>query len=249
MLAAILLVSAEAAAPTYSADSVVNTATGVAGSFTPNGLMTIYGSSLSYGTQAASGGTGTMPVSLAGVSVNVGGILANLFYVSPEQVNVLIPASLIPGSSTVRLVREGTAGPQFNITLTDTAPGLFPLADKTVIATHADGKLISADSPAVPEEVVVLYAAGLGRTTPAAETGRPASRAAPIVRQTEMAILLDGKIVDAARVLYAGITPGSPGLYQVNLRLPPVTQENPEVRVFIGPQASPSYLKLSLRIQ
>jgi uncharacterized protein (TIGR03437 family) len=41
----------------------------------------------------------------------------------------------------------------------------------TSIVTHADGTLVSADSPAKSGETVVVYAFGLGQTTPAVKTG------------------------------------------------------------------------------
>jgi len=248
MLAALVLVPlGKAVAPAYTLASVVNAATGVSGDLAPNGMVSIYGTNLAYDTEAA--GAGTLPRSLARVSVTIGGLPANLFYVSPQQINFLVPSTLLPGPTQMYVVREGLSGPVLSFLIKETAPGFFPTDAGTVIATHADGTLLTGDSPGAPDEVVILYAVGLGRTNPDVDPGRPATRAAPILLQSRLALLLGGATVDPARVLYAGIAPGFAGLYQINLRIPVTTPENPEIRAFIGPQGSPSFLKLPVHIQ
>ncbi len=237
------------AAPNYTLASVVNAATGISGDYAPNGIITIYGSDLSYQTVAATPGSGTLPKVLGGVSVFLDGTSVNLFFVSPTQINFLAPSTLEPGVSKFTMVREGIAGPSLSMTFRDTAPGFFVGNGGALIATHANGAVITVDSPAAPGEVVVLYAAGLGRTVPDSEPGRAATAAAPILLIGQFAVLLGGVTMDRANILYAGITPGFAGLYQVNLRLPPDTGTDPEVRAFIGAQGSPSYLKLPVRIQ
>ena len=238
-----------AVAPSYSASSVVNAATGVAGDFAPNSIVAIYGTDLAYSTQSAASGSGVLPVTLAQVAVNVSGAAANLFYVSPTQINFLVPANLLAGPKTVTVIRAGVAGPVIPLTLKETSPGFFSTTDGTVIATHADGSLCTTDSPANAEEIIVLYAVGLGRTDPETVPGKPSTHAASIVMMGQLAILLNGSVVDASRILYAGTTPGFAGLYQINLRVPVTSAENPEIRVFIGQQGSPSYLKLPMRLQ
>ena len=52
-------------------------------------------------------------------------IFADVYYVSPGQVNVLIPPSLTAGPVTVQLVNDGLAGPPVTITLSASAPVLF----------------------------------------------------------------------------------------------------------------------------
>jgi uncharacterized protein (TIGR03437 family) len=47
--------------------------------------------------------------------------------------------------------------------------------------THADGTLVSVNSPAVAGEELVAYATGLGQTNPPLTTGRPASASSPTV--------------------------------------------------------------------
>jgi uncharacterized protein (TIGR03437 family) len=46
---------------------------------------------------------------------------------------------------------------------------------------------------------------------------------------------------------YAGLTPQSAGLYQINLQLPDSGPTDPELRVSIGDQSSQAGVKLALR--
>ena len=64
--------------------------------------------------------------------------------------------------------------------LTETAPSLFQSAPGTILATHADGSLITQSSPASPGEVVVIYAVGLGHTVPDTYLGQVATSPAEI---------------------------------------------------------------------
>src|SRR5215475_5129729 len=89
--------SADFRAPSFSAASIVNTATGQSG-LAPYSICTIYGTDLFYeGTASATGRT-TVPNSLAGVSVFFGLATAGIFYVSEHQINLLIPNSVQPGT-------------------------------------------------------------------------------------------------------------------------------------------------------
>lgn len=238
-----------AISPVYTLASVVNTATGLPDAFAPNSMVTVYGTNLAYGTQAAGPGQIALPRMLANVQVMVNGGPADLYYVSPQQINFLIPSILVPGPVKLYIMREGVVGPLLTLNLNETAPGMFPMPTGAVIATHANGKLLSADSPALPNEVVVVYAGGLGRVNPEENPGRASLYAAPILLFSKLIVLLGSKPVDSGAILYAGITPGFAGLYQINLRIPADVGEDPEIRVFVGEQGSPSFLKLPVRIQ
>lgn len=237
-------------APSYSAASIVNSATNVIGALAPNTIATIYGSNLAYSTAAVQPDDvrgGSLPKTLAGTRVIVGGITASLFYVSPTQINFLIPSLLLPGDFDVWIAREGTQGPVARITLLDVAPALFQVNANTIIAVHVDASLVTVDAPARPGEVVILYAAGLGRTNPDTINGQVATLAAPIRRLGDLTVTLGGVAVDPSNIAYAGLAPGFAGLYQINLKLPDVFEPNPEIRIAFGDQISPAALKLPAR--
>ncbi len=230
--------------PTYAAAGIVNAATNLPGNYAPNTIVSLYGTNLSYNVAGIAPGSTTMPRTLGGVTVYVGSEFANLFYVSPTQINLLIPNNLLPGKIAVTVVREGVAGPDITITLTETAPGLFPLNPSTAIVTHADGSLVTADAPAKAGEVVVVYAVGLGRTVPDALPGEIASRISPIQHWKDMQVWLNGVVMDQTLTLYAGLTPGCAGLYQINFLIPSGVPANPEIRVAINGQVSQGGLLL-----
>lgn len=231
-------------APSYSAGSIVNSATNLPTGFAPNTIVSIYGDNLSYSTGSILPGSTTLPRTLGGVTVYFGLEFANLYYVSPRQINLLIPNDLVPGPVNIKIVREGVVGPAVTMMLDETAPGMFELNPTTIIATHAGGSLITPDSPAQPSEIIVIYAVGLGRTVPDLLPGQVATRAQPIQHLKDMQVLLNGNPLDPSMVLYAGTTPGFAGLYQVNVQLPGDLPGSPEVRIQILGDISPAGYKL-----
>jgi uncharacterized protein (TIGR03437 family) len=185
-----------------------------------------------------------MPLQLAAVRVYVGEVSAPIYYVSPTQINFLIPTELRPGEMDFFTTHDGLAGPHVKITLHDGAPGLYPWAAGTIASTHADGSVITKDHPAHPGEIVVVYGTGLGKTDPEQQTGLISMVAAQIQLLKELGVLVAGRALDPQSIQYAGVTPGIPGLYQVNLVLPKQLAPDPEIRISIGAQISPSGMRL-----
>lgn len=114
------------------------------------------------------------------------------------------------------------------------------------VVTHGDGgPIVTAANPAKSGEMLVMYAFGLGATVPAAKTGE----AAPVPALTLARTLLIGfdfrknaapqrveeATPDQPAMLFAGLTPGFAGLYQVNFRVPPVPAGLPKCDIPSGP--------------
>ena len=249
-LAALSFISTlPADAPIYSTDSLVNSADNQSGWLAPNAIATLYGRNLAYGTRTLSSDdirTGVLPTVLpnTGVRVLVNGLPANPYYVSPTQINFLIPPNLLPGPSTVQLVIDGLAGPQIPVALAAAAPALFQLDQQNVIATRADGSLITPTTSAKPGDVIVLYATGLGPAVPPVGYGELPRSLAPLQMLTDFHVLLDGNAIDPSAIAYAGIAPGFAGLYQINLILPGSIGSNPEIRIGIGDAVSKTGLHI-----
>jgi uncharacterized protein (TIGR03437 family) len=122
------LLAQSSTAPSYSVASIVNSATNTAAALAPNTIATIYGVNLAYGTSGLSSSgspIGYLPQELADVRVIVGGQIAFLYYVSPQQINFLIPDNLRPGDMELVVARQGTAGPQVQIAVSAAGPGLY----------------------------------------------------------------------------------------------------------------------------
>jgi uncharacterized protein (TIGR03437 family) len=101
------------------------------------------------------------------------------------------------------------------------------------LVTHADGSMVTANSPAQSNEALVVYAVGLGLTAPAIPTGQAATAATPTYetfaldfnfRRNALAtqpVQPTGALPPILpRPVYSGLTPGFVGLYQINFVLP-----------------------------
>jgi uncharacterized protein (TIGR03437 family) len=243
-------ITGNGAAPLYTAQGVVNAATQTGGALAPNTIATLYGTNLAFDTRAVASTDivrGMMPTSLDGVGVWVNSIPCSLFFVSPTQINFLVPYQLTPGTVSLIVARDSQAGPTVSIQLNSTSPGLFLWNGNNAVAGHLNGVALTDASPAVPGEIVVIYAAGLGRTSPDTTSGQLATAAFPIYYLSQLQVLLNGVACPPANVLYAGLAPGFAGLYQINLQLPDDVAADPQIQVSVGPQISPAFIQLAVQ--
>jgi uncharacterized protein (TIGR03437 family) len=233
--------------PCYTAAGIANSAANVAGYYAPNSFLSIYGTNLSYVTGSLGLGDligGNLPadgvIQGTEVGVLIGNVPSYVFYVSPNQVNVLIPTYLIPGPVTLQLENRSVYGPPIQITLTAAAPAMFPLDASNVLATHGNGPVVTPASPAQPGEIVILWATGLGFTVPALAPGEIPAAAAWLADLPDFEVQLNGVAVDPHSIQYAGVAPGFAGLYQINVQLPADCPSNPEIRIGFGPGSNPN---------
>jgi uncharacterized protein (TIGR03437 family) len=233
--------------PYYTAQSIVNGATQTVEALAPNVIATVYGTNLSFGTYAvgpADISGGKLPTVLDGVGVWVGPFPCSLFMVSPTQINFLVPYSLTAGTVPLVVSRQSLIGPTVNIQLNSVSPGLFVWNGNYAVAAHLNGQVISATAPASAGEIIVVYAAGLGRTAPDTSAGQLATSAFPIVAASQLQILLNGTPSPPGSILYAGLAPGYAGLYQINVQLPGILPSNPQIQLSLSGQTSPSSIQL-----
>jgi uncharacterized protein (TIGR03437 family) len=246
-LAVFCIGTVRGAAPSYSAAGIVNTPNYTLGPFAPGSIVTIFGTGLARSAEAGILSAGDLPIEINSVRVYVLDSPVAMFYVSDGQINFLMPSDKVAGPVTIRVVVEGTTGPQITVTLVDAVPALFPIGDGYAIAQHADGTLLTADSPAHSGDIVVIYLTGLGRTSPNQAPGVVPLYAAPMLGLSDLKVSLGGVVMDPVLIKYAGLTPGFAGLYQINLALPGNLGTDPEIRVAVAGQSSPAGLKLPVR--
>lgn len=179
----------------------------------PGEFVSIFGSGLA---AAASGASPPYPFTLGGVSVTVNGLQAPLAYVSPNQLNVLIPYAVTGGSATIAVTNAGAISNSVALPLQKTAPGVFSGDGSGAGAgaiTHANGSLVTAANPARRGETVVVYLAGLGvLTTPVAD-----GMAGSGIVANAVSVSVAGQPLALG---YAGLAPSFPGLYQLNVTIP-----------------------------
>jgi len=104
--------------------------------------------------------------------------------------------------------------------------------------THADGTLAGPffGTPAQPGETLVVYAVGLGSTTPVVPAGTPSPNP-PAVATRHFSLILNYGCATKRTVTpdFVGLTPGLVGLYQVNFVVPePVVCSPPSAFNFSG---------------
>lgn len=175
----------------------------------------------------------TLPTSLDGVTVNIGGQSAAIAYISPGQLNVQIPAGLTAGAVTVEVIRDGqSSGPALG-ELRAAAPALFTystLGGTFAAAVFLDGNPVS-NRAALPGERIQLY----GTNFESAPAGSIIRTAVPL------ATLPTVKIAGvAAKVEYAGLV--GAGLYQVNILIPDVPAGNQVIDLSYGGVSAPTVL-------
>jgi uncharacterized protein (TIGR03437 family) len=172
---------------------------------------------------------------------------APVLFVSPSQINFLIPANLLAGPAPLRVVKQGITGPTVTIAIVNGAPALFPSNGYALaVDWNNANSLITTTAPAHSGDVVILYVTGLGIAGVMA-TGEVPPQGIAINNLASLKVNLGGTPVDPALIQYAGLTPGWAGLYQINLILPGSLGTDPEISVAIGDQSSPAGLKLAVR--
>ncbi len=173
---------------------------------------------------------GSLPTNLYQTCVEVNGAKSALDYVSPTQLNVQAP-EVTPGTtaSVVVVSNCGTANEIATAPLSVSAAALDPeflyftqnhSGQNPIAAVNAlTGAVVNFSvfmGEVHPGDSLTLFAVGLGATTPAQIPGMIATQAATVNGSVSVSI---GDI--SASVSYAGTSPGSSGLYQINLIVPP----------------------------
>jgi uncharacterized protein (TIGR03437 family) len=180
--------------------------------FAPGELVEIYGTNLSPVTTDLSGWPGvSLPSPLNGVSVVLGGHGARLLYVSPGQVDALLPFGAPTGLQALTLTNaNGTSAP-ISLQVAAVAPALYNFAFE-----NADFSIVSSSHPAHAGDVLVFYATGMGQTTPPLVTGQIVPSANYVTAPVTVTI---GGV--NANVYYSiAAPPYVAGLYQMAVTVP-----------------------------
>jgi uncharacterized protein (TIGR03437 family) len=211
--------------PTLSGSGVFLNPLGVvnAASFAPPGnpispgqFITLFGTGLAKSNQTAAP---PYPATLNGVTVLVNNKPAPLYFVSPGQINALVPYST-QGTTATIIVQNGATSNTVTVPVAPTAPGVYSLDQSGSgpgAILHADFGLVNASRPAAAGETVLIYLTGMGAVNPAVADGT-AGASNPLNKSVaDVVVLVAGQ---PAALLYNGLAPGFPGLYQINVTLP-----------------------------
>jgi uncharacterized protein (TIGR03437 family) len=193
----------------------------------PGSYITIKGAGLSELTRIYS--TTALPVSLSRVSVTFDSPdrriseAGRLHFVSDGQINVQVPWEFSNQTvARMKVINNGIRTAVIDVPLAEFAPGLFEFDDSTsgrrlAAALDVDFALLNSANPAQRGRTIQLFLNGLGRVTNQPATGEPAVAPPLSETLTKPTVTIGGR---TASVSFAGLTPGSVGLYQVNVIVP-----------------------------
>jgi uncharacterized protein (TIGR03437 family) len=202
--------------------------TGVA----PGMIATIFGTGITRGVNGiVAASTSVLPYSISGTSVIVNGVPAPLYAVAnvngQEQINFQVPWEVqgldgpdgpytIPAAVIV-VINNGSASPALRAFFNPTFPAIITSDGKQAVAVHSDYSLVTSQNPAHPGDVITLYGTGFGPVTPLPATGAPAGSSPASSMNPMPSVTINAQ---NATVLFAGLSPGSVGLYQFNVVVP-----------------------------
>jgi uncharacterized protein (TIGR03437 family) len=255
----VVLQAAALVAPSVSAGGVVSaSAFGGFSSISPGSWVEIYGANLAGDTRGWAGSDFNgvnAPTSLDGTSVSIGGQAAFVDYISPVQVNALIPSTTPIGAQQITVKTAAGSSAPFTINVNPEEPGLLatPTFDISgtpyAVAFFADGTYVLpsgaiaglSSRPAKPGDTIILYGVGFGPVTPNIPAGQLVGQGNMLA--TSFQISIGGM---AAAAAYAGLAPTYTGLYQFNVTAPAVTPGNAPLTFNLGGTAGTQTLYIAV---
>lgn len=201
--------------------------------------MEIYGENLA-ATSDEWGGSNfngvNAPTSLDGTSVTVGGQAAFVYYISPGQIDALVPGGLGTGPQPVTVTTANGTSAALWVSVNPTEPGLLAPpsfvvnGNQYLAALFSDGATFVlppgsiagvTSREAQPGETITTYGIGFGSVTPDIAPGQI----------EEVANSLDAPFQvmfgsTPATLSYFGLAPSFVGLYQFNIVVPNIANSD-----------------------
>lgn len=208
--------------------------------------LEIFGKDLATTTRSWAGGDfsgAKAPTNLDNTQVTVDGKAAYVNYISPTQVNVVVPDGIASGPVQVVVKTAGGSSDPVAITGASVAPGILAPGSflvngkQYVVAQFADGTfagrvgLIAGVTFRTPKpgDTLVIYGLGFGTTTPAVPAGTIVGVSTDLGSSFKVQI---GAAPAAAA--FKGLAPNFVGLYQFNVVVPNVQAGDQEITMEIG---------------
>jgi large repetitive protein len=214
--------------PTLAPGGTLNNLNPVVGApLSPGTIAQVYGTGLA--SAVTSTGPAPLPTLFSNTFALVGATQAPLYSLSSGQINIQIPYEVTANQQVpiVLSVNNALTLPLM-LNMVASAPGVLSADDGQtppsvqdgahIVAQHSsNGTLVSSTSPAAPGEYLVMYLVGMGPTNPAVKSGAE-TPTAPLSYVTEQPTVTVGS--QTSTVLFAGLTPGFVGLYQIDFQVP-----------------------------
>jgi uncharacterized protein (TIGR03437 family) len=170
------------------------------------------------------------PVKSGDVEVFLGGEARPIQYVSPGQINFLVPLQAGENVPLSVQVKRGPDSSQFfSLDLTNITPAIYTMNQQgfgqaAVLVANSDvivgppGAVEGRTSRAAARgEIIQIYCTGLGKVNNPPPPGQPASLTVLSETLIVPQVLIGGKV---APLGFSGLGPGLTGLYQINATIP-----------------------------
>jgi uncharacterized protein (TIGR03437 family) len=199
----------------------------------PGGLISVFGTQMSPVNMATS--EIPLPKALGESCLTVNGVPLPMLFVSGSQINGQLPFN-VDGSATMVLRTPGGISDNFYFGISPAAPSIFrsgsagPMTGLATVIRADDNQLVTPTNPLHAGDDIVIYATGLGRTSPPVDTGMPAP-SDPLPSAVIIPTVTLGGV--SMNISYAGLAPGEVGVYQINARVPAKPPQGMEIPLVI----------------
>jgi uncharacterized protein (TIGR03437 family) len=186
----------------------------------PNTIVSLFSEGGTFGAGTQSFSTLPLPTNMQAIQVQMNGTPLPLYFVSPAQINFLIPNNApTSGTADLQVVRtdNGQVLGDSTITMSTQAPGVFA-ADGSgkgqIAALNQDYTPNSSSNPIARGNVLQVYGTGVGFIPGAPNDGSAVATATPSP-QTATAYINGIQ----CPVQYSGLAPELVGVWQINISI------------------------------
>ncbi len=186
----------------------------------PNTIVSLFSQGGQFGSGTQSFTSLPLPTTLLAIQALLNGTPLPLYYVSPSQINLLIPNNApTSGTADLQVVRtdNGQVLGDTTISLTTDAPGVFTANGSgtgQVAALNQDNSANSSSNPIARGNTLQVYGTGVGNISGAPNDGSAVSAATP-------SSLVATAYINGIQcpVSYSGLAPGLVGVWQINVQV------------------------------
>jgi uncharacterized protein (TIGR03437 family) len=197
-----------------------NNSSGVGGQISPGEIIYIKGSGLG----PSPGQTG-LSTTLGGVQVAFNGIAGTLLYVSPTQIDAIVPYEVAGQTDVGIVLTYGSPAAPITVSVVAASLGISTISQTgsgqaAALNLSGPNPYNTASTPALEGTYISVYGTGGGQTTPLSTDGEisPTTSLLPLVLSPYVTATIGGK---AATVQFAGAAPGEiTGVVQFNILVP-----------------------------
>jgi uncharacterized protein (TIGR03437 family) len=228
--------------PTISSGGVVSASS--FGAFTaagPGSWIEIYGTNLAASTYTWAGtdfNGSAAPTTINGVKVTVGGQPCSVSYTSSGQIDAQLPANIGPGPQPLVVTNASGSSSPYTLTVNAAEPGFlappsFTVSGKQYVAAFnaalssfimPPGAISGVTSAyAKPGDTIIIYGVGFGAVTPSSVLDAGQIVGAVNSLANPFTISFGGS---PGVVAYYGLAPGYVGLYQFNVAIPQIANND-----------------------